>query len=145
MGRKAIGGYKGYTGRVFVDDTEVCVEQWQGTHSAEFEDTTNTCSAGGTDQEPGPEMFEGSLSATLDITQNPYDDPPNLDPGNAVTLKLFLHSSQDAGGDGPFFQFEANISEIQWTVPAKGKVGFVCNFKSKGAITKPTGNVSSGA
>ena len=145
MGRKAINGHKGYTGRVFVDSQEFCVEQWQGTHTVEFEDTTNTCSGGGTDQEPGAETFEGSLSGTLDITDNPYNDPPNLDPGNTVGLKLFLHSSADAGGDGPFFQFSANIISSEWTVPAKGKVGFVINFKSKGAITKPTGEVSSGA
>lgn len=145
MGRKAVNGFRGYTGRVFVDSTEFCVEGWQGTHSVEFEDTTNTCSAGGTEQEAGPETFEGSLNGTLDITDNMYNDPPNLDPGNQVTLKLFLHSSQDAGGDGPFFQFAAKIENIQWNVPAKGKVAFTCNFKSQGAITKPTGEVSSGA
>ena len=37
MGRKAINGHKGYTGRVFVDSVEFCVEQWQGEHSVESE------------------------------------------------------------------------------------------------------------
>lgn len=144
MGRKAVNGFRGYTGRVFVGGTEFCVEQWQATHSVEIEDTTNTCSGGGTDQEVGAETLEGTLSGTLDITDNPYNDPPNLDPGNDVVLKLFLHSSADAGGDGPFFQATCTILSQEWTVPAKGKVGFVINFKSKGAITKPTGEVSSG-
>ena len=90
-------------------------------------------------------MFNGSLSGTLDVEDNPYNDPPNLDPGEVVGLTLFQHSSADAGGDGPFFQFNSTIMSSNWTVPAKGKVGFVINFESKGAITNPKGEVSSEA
>ena len=140
----AISQNKGRTGRVFYDGTELCVTNWEGTHSAEEEDTTNSCSAGFSEFGYGTEMVEGSVSADWLTSMNIYDDPPNIRAGEFAALLLYIHSypNSNGGPSGPFFSFEAGINNVRISVPAKGKVSYSFDFKSNGIVTFPVGGES---
>lgn len=134
----AISQHKGRTGRVFVDSFELCVTGWEATHSAEEEDTTNSCSAGFSEFAYGTEMVEGSVSADWLVNVNIFDDPPNIRAGTFAILKLYIHSySGSENESGPFYQFSAGLNNVRLTVPAKGKVSYSFDFKSDGVVTFP--------
>lgn len=139
----AISQHKGRTGRVFFDGTELCVTNWEATHSAEEEDTTNSCSAGFSEFAYGTEMVEGSVSADWLVTVNIFDDPPNIRAGTFAILKLYIHSYPGVGNEsGPFYTFSAGINNVKLSVPAKGKVSYSFDFKSDGIVTFPVGGES---
>lgn len=137
----AISQHKGRTGRVFVDGIEICVTGWELTHSAEKEDTTNSCSAGFSEFGYGTEMVEGSVNADWYVNQNIYDDPPNIRAGIFADLLLYIHSypNSNSGPSGPFFSFNAGLNNVRIGVPAKGKVTYSFDFTSDGVVTFPAG------
>jgi len=142
MGSKAIAQSKGRTGRVFFDGMELCVTNWTATHTADEEDTTNSCSAGFSEFSFGTEMVTGSVTADWDVTVNIYDDPPNVRAGTFADLLLFVFSGPGVSTSGPFYSFNAGINNVVITSPAKGKVTYGFDFKSNGKITFPVGGES---
>ena len=144
MGRKLVSGAKGFSGRVFILGTEICVESWEVTSTADEEDVTNSCSMGIAEFEYGVVQHEGSLEGTWDVAQNPYDSPPNLQAGTQGSATLYVHSNAGSEGpDGPNFSGSLAVVSTTISVPARGKVAYSVNFKLTGTVSYPTGNPSS--
>lgn len=144
MGTKAISQSKGRTGRVQVDGFELCITNWELTHTADEEDITSSCSAGFSEFDYGTEMVEGSVSADWDVSVNIFDDPPYIRAGTFADMILYIHSypNSNGGPSGPFFSFNAGINNVRITNPQRGKVTYSFDFKSNGVITFPVGQES---
>lgn len=144
MGRKAISGAAGKHGRLFLDGNEFCAEDWDIREIGEEEDTTSTCSAGQAEQEFGVTQLEGTINYTWDVTNNPFDNPPNLKVGEKLTALLYVHALPGVGlQDGPFYSFTLHVTQHSLSVPVKGKVAGTVEFKSHGSYTLPTGDSNS--
>lgn len=145
MGRKVVSGHSGFTGRVFINGSELCVEEQNWTEMAEEENVTNSCSAGFEQYEYGNRHVEGSVKGTWDVAANPFDDPPQLRAGGEYSVRLYIHSAPGVGNqNGPnLFMGSCKFNDIKITVPAKGKVMYDFNFKSNGQYSLPTGSESS--
>lgn len=134
-------------GRLFLDGTEFCAEDWSIQETANEEDTTSTCDAGNMTQEFGPGRLEGTINATWDASDNPYDRTPQLKVGNKYpNTKLYVNASPGVGAaNGPFFGLTLQVaSGVETSVPVKGKVTVTIPFLSHGAYNLPVGD-SSGA
>lgn len=153
MGRKIISGYSGKMSRVFIGNTagtsvnEFCAEDWEISEVGQEEDTTNTCSAGASEQEIGIKNLEGNINYTWDVANNPYDDPPNLDVGSKHPgTKLYVHAAPGVGlANGPYWLLNLQVIEHSNSMPVRGKVSGTIRFKSYGTYSLPTGEDSSGA
>lgn len=148
MGRKAVGGYHGFEGRVFIAGSELCVTQWGVNEIAEEEDTTNSCSAGFNEFDYGHKHCEVTIEGDFDVTRNLWDNPPDLNVSQKYAAKLYLHAAPGVGNEsGPFWDFPSlGITSCQITTPAKGKLHYSISAKSSGAYSQPTGQgASSGA
>lgn len=142
MGRKAVSGYQGRSGKVFYDGVEICVTEWNLDYSAEEEETTNSCSGGFYESEFGIRKAEGSFTADWDVDLSPFagSPAPAIDLGEIVVLKLYVHAANSS--DEPFWSFNARVRSVSMSVPSKGKVSYTCSFVSVGAINTPQSDAS---
>lgn len=132
MGKKAVSGAGGKTGRVRIGSTSLCVTDWNATEMVDEENTTSSCSNGYDEQEYGNKHVEGSVSADWDTTTNPFEDAPTIRAGTRLTdARLFVHDDGTFSGIRCHFP-ELDVSECGITVPAKGKVTYTFSFKSYG-------------
>ena len=145
MGRKQVGGHAGMAGSVFVGGNELCVTNWSLSEMATEEEITGSCSGGFEEYEYGPKHAEGSVTADWDVTRNPFDNPPDFNPGQKYAIKLYLFASPGVGNEnGPYWDlYSCGISNITVTCPAKGKLTYEFSFKTSGSYAQPTGNLAS--
>lgn len=143
MGRKAVNGYQGRSGRVTIDGTEVCVTNWSIDYSGDEEDVTNSCSNGWADREIGIREITGSVEADWDVDISPFATAPGpaIDVGDIINLKLFIHAG-NVTDDVPFWQFNAKVTKFSMSSPARGKVTYSFDFGSIGAVALPTADAS---
>ena len=132
MGTKAVSGASGKTGRVKIGATVLCVTEWSATEMADEENTTNSCSDGYDEQEYGNKHVEGTINADWDTTADVIESAPTLRAGARLTdARLFLHDDGNYGSKRCHFPL-LDVTEIAFTVPAKGKVSYNFSFKSYG-------------
>lgn len=149
MGDKAVGGANGKQGRAFVDTNfEICVEEWNLTETAREEEITNSCSQGKEEYEYGTKHLEINFIFTLDLSQHPFDDPPELEVGNAVS-EMFLFEHQAPGAiPSPYPAWyipNSRVVSCSVSCPAIGKVRYELNLKSVGLYYRPYELAASGA
>ena len=142
MGRKAVSGWNGLMGKLFIGGTEFCAEDWDVQEVGEEADTTNTCSAGYGEQEIGVKHLEGTINYTWDVAQNPWSAAPAMDVGTKhAGTRLYPHTDSDDQTE-PHFGLTLHVLNHQNGVPVRGKVSGTVTFKSHGIYTLPSGAVS---
>ena len=139
MGRKVVSGHGQKMGRCFIDAIEVANTSWNVSEIAEEEETTNSTSQGYNEYEYGNKHLEGSIEMDWDISLNPFVGPPVLASGGEYAFNGYIHAAAgDGNEDGPQFQIDKmRINNLRVTIPAKGKVTFSFDFKSKGPYNIP--------
>jgi hypothetical protein len=147
MTAKAVAGRKGKIHRAFIGGNEFCIRDLDISEVGDEEDTTSTCDAGNDNADIGNTHLEGSFNYQWDVTDNPFDDPPNLDVGQVHgSSKIYVHSTGGAGAeDGPYWGLTMLITRHQCNMPIRGTVNGTVTFRSKGAYTLPTGDDTSSA
>lgn len=142
MGRKLVAGFDGMMGKLFIAGTEFCAEDWEVNEVGEESDTTNTCGNGYAEQEIGIKQLEGTINYTWDADRNPYSDVPSLAVGQKhAGTRLYPNTDGDDQNE-PHFALTLHILNHRNSIPVRGKVSGVIQFKSHGAYTLPTGSVS---
>lgn len=136
MGKKAVSGNSGKSGRIKFGATELCVTEWNATEMAEEEETTSSCSEGKNEYEYGNAHIEGSMTADWDIENDPINSAPNIRAGAELAdARLYVHTDANFN-DTPYCHLvKCKVNNVRITAPAKGKVTYTFDFKSSGNYT----------
>lgn len=100
-------------------------------------DVTNFEGAGYEDVETGTLGADISITADYDCANNPFDNPPNLQPGQTIsTVKLYLNDTT-----GPYWDFPSvKVLTAPMSAKVKEMLGIQFTMKNKGTFTAPTGS-----
>jgi len=115
----------GTEGFVEVGVDRLDVTNWSATETAEWEETTNTASAGYKESIHCKKSMTGSVNANYDPLLGPKN-APDFEAGDQVAMELHT------GADGNY-TLTANILTLEWTNPAAGAVTYSFTFESNGA------------
>lgn len=112
------------------------VARWTVQPEAELLETTHTGSAGFREYLASLKQLTGEVEFLFDAAANPHASPPNINPGEAVALKLYLRDPA-----GPFYDIPvAFIRAPRITSRVGAVVTVVFAFQSSGAFTLPVAN-----
>jgi len=127
----------GSTGHVLVGGvTTLDVLSWEATPSCDLQENTHSGTAGYKTFNAGNLGLTGTVSMNWDAEKNPTTNPPNLNPGQSVALKLYLE-----GAAGPYLQVDvAIIRETPVVVTNGADVTFTAQWTASGSWTMPAGN-----
>ncbi len=127
--------YSGSSGKVTVGSTDLNVQQWSIEPTADLDETTHSGSGGYFAAVVAKKKLTGSVQMQWDAAANPTTNPPNLNAGETVALKLYQHSTASAywniasaiitstpivtkPKEGPVVTFEFRFTAIStWTAP----------------------------
>ena len=124
----------GKDGSVYVDAVQLKVSDWSLSLKTDIHDVTTTEGNGAKEKIGGLLEGSGTVSSFWDVDSHPTDNPPNLQPGTSVVLKLHL----GAVADGKFFTFSAIVEELSIESGVASAIGYNFTFQSTGLITYPT-------
>jgi len=109
------------------------IDNWSADLSADSIETTDFDSDGWKDRIAGNKECTGTFEGNWDTAQDISADPPALNEGEIVTLKLEI---QDTTLPLQYLEFDALITNVNITVPEENKVRFTVSFESVGAVTR---------
>jgi hypothetical protein len=121
----------GKNGRALSGGTAINITGWTFTETTDALDVTHSGSSGKRTFISGLTGGEGTVEFDFDDAALFTANPPNLNPGQQITLKLEL------GNSGKFYQFTAQLTRAELRNPVEGKVSGSASFVSSGAITRP--------
>jgi len=125
----------GKIGKVTVGSTDINVVGWQATPEIASLDASHSGSAGYMTNVAGLAKCNGQFELNYDTDVPPFANPPNLNPGQIVALKLYV-------GDPASNKFvsipTARIIQMPVVSEVAGIVKLTCQFESMGAYTLPT-------
>jgi hypothetical protein len=122
--------YSGMGGTVNSAGEDIDVLRWNAEASVNTEETTHTGSAGYQNHKPLAKGLTGSFEAVMDSEQNVFENPPNLNVGECVALKLYW-----AEGAKYINIPSAIITGVPMTNEANGLLTYTCNFTANGEYT----------
>lgn len=128
----------GRGGNAISGSTTVYIRQWELSVETAFEDVTHS---GSSAQDGAVAEEQIPISTTANITFEgdwdadaiPVADPPNLNAGQQIALKLYV------GATGKYYSIpKADVRTMVVTNVVKGKVSFRVTAKSNGTWSKPS-------
>lgn len=120
---------------VRINGVTLAVKSWNVDAKADEIDTTNTEGGGFYEGITGIESAEVTLELDVDSLVNPYDNPPNLGPGQVTEVKLYWN-----GLLGPFWYFpKLLIFGAPNKANVKEAVGLSIRGKGNGIFGYPSG------
>lgn len=128
--------FTGSQGKVEAGAVSLDVTGWSATVSVELHETTHSGSAGLRTYIGGARSCQGQVTFFWDAAANPTSNPPNLNPGQTVALKLRLENAT-----GPYLDVPAAmVVELRVVSRVNGVVECRLTFQAIGAFTMPAGN-----
>jgi hypothetical protein len=122
----------GKFGKVMSGATALCITSWKAKHMVGEEDVTDTCSEGKGESLDTIERIEWTIEAFWDTVTNPYTTPPNLVPGVAGGIDLYVNKD-DAD---PLYEMPATfINDISVDLSVPSAVKYTITGKSQGDFT----------
>jgi len=132
--------YKAGTGgKVTIGTTDLTVGQWNVAIDVDYEDTTNSGSdtlANNTnvvakEQIPIAGQLSADFEAVFDSDAPPWDDPPNLQAGEQVAIKLYVGNTSTYWYAAKFDVKHAEITnviggKITWKVSGVSNGAWAC-------------------
>lgn len=123
----------GRTAEVKVGSVAIRVTDWDATGSTQWEDTTDTGSAGYETSIPAIDKCSGSFKGSLNLDLLPTSSPGLRQGVNLSNAKFYLERS------GKYLDVPLlAIDSVQITSEVKGVIKFTCNWHANGAFTWPT-------
>jgi len=124
----------GVEGAVISNAVEVLgIDKWSADLASDGIETTDFQSDGWKDRISGNRECTGTFEGNWETTQDISADPPSLNEGDIVTLKLEI---QDTTLPLQYLEFDARISNVNITVPQEDAVRYTVSFESVGEVTR---------
>jgi predicted secreted protein len=124
----------GVEGAVLSNALEVLgIDNWAADLAADSIEVTDYQSDGWKEKIAGNKECTGTFEGNWETTQDISADPPALNEGEIVSLKLEL---QDTSLPLQNLQFDALITNVALAVPQADKIRFTVTFESSGAVVK---------
>ena len=126
----------GNDGKVLVGTTDLKITQWSKRKVNKREEVTNseTAQVGSVITRETlltQHHYEGSVEADYSIDASPFDDPPDLEGVDNITLYLYEDATR-------FWTFTASVTNVAATHPVVGKIHYSFDWASEGSWTAPT-------
>jgi len=109
------------------------IDHWSADLSADSIETTDFDDAGWKTRIAGNRECVGTFEGNWDTDDDISADPPNLNEGQIVTLKLEI---QDTTLPLQYLSFDALIQNVNIDVTQADKVRFTVSFESTGEVTR---------
>jgi hypothetical protein len=128
--------FTGSTGKVIVGSTTLNVKSWEATPTCDLQENTHSGSSGYKTFNAGNMGMTGTVTMEWDAESNPTDNPPNLNVGESVALKLYLEDTE-----GFYIEVAAAlIRETPIAVTNGSNVTFTAKWTASGTWTMPSGS-----
>ncbi len=121
----------GMDGRVVADNTTLNVEEWTFTATTATEDVTHMESEKHEEVIKALRSGEGSLKMTWDAANPALSDPPDLNDGSEIAMKLYIDKAAGVYWNIP----KAFITSTPMTANVATKITFEANFKANGTFS----------
>lgn len=126
--------HSGVGGHISASSTNFSTIEWSFTKSNRLAEVTHSGSAGNAEWIGTVDEASGRATCVWDSTQIPDTTATTIEPGDSVSLKLYV------GDSTKFYQIvTARIESLQVKSNSRsGACEFEVTFKSSGAVTDPT-------
>ena len=124
----------GVEGAVLSNAIEVLgIDSWSADLAADSVEVTDYQSDGWKEKISGNKECTGTFEGDWDTSQDISADPPDLNEGDIVSLKLEI---QDTSLPLQNLEFDALVTNVNIAVPQADKVRFTVTFESTGPVVK---------